>query len=132
MNDYDVVVRGGTVVTASDVCRADVGIRQGRIAAVGLDLQGRETIDASGFLVMPGGVDTHCHLEQLRPGGGTDEETFLSGTTSALVGGTTTVVPFSIQFKGEGIAASLAEYHRRARTSIADYSFPPDHHRPDG
>ena len=123
MSDYDCVVSGGTVVTASDTFHADVGIRQGRIAAVGLDLRGRETVDATGLLVMPGGVDTHCHIEQLRPGGGADEETFQTGTTSALAGGTTTVVPFSIQFKGEGIAASLAEYHRRARASLADYAF---------
>jgi dihydropyrimidinase len=123
MSDYDCVVRGGTVVSASDVCRADVGIRQGRIAAIGLDLRGRETIEADGLLVMPGGVDTHCHLEQLRAEGGADEETFVTGTTAALLGGTTTVISFSNQFRGHGIRETLAEYHRRAQTALADYSF---------
>jgi dihydropyrimidinase len=123
MSDFDCVVCGGTVVTASEVYRADIGIRDGRISAVGLDLKGGRTIDAAGLLVTPGGVDTHCHLEQLRPGGGADEESFLSGATSALAGGTTTVVPFSIQFKGQPIRDSLSEYHRRARASLTDYSF---------
>jgi len=60
-------VRGGTVVTAEDEFRADIGIRDGRIAAVGERLEGRTSLDAGGLLVMPDGVDTHCHIRQLRP-----------------------------------------------------------------
>ncbi len=123
MADYDLVVAGGTVVTAADTYRADVGIRDGRIAAIGLDLRGARTLDAGGLLVLPGGVDSHCHIEQLQEGGGADEETFVTGSRAALAGGTTTVIPFSTQFKGQGLGASLAEYRRRATAAMVDYSF---------
>ncbi len=123
MADYDLVVRGGTVVTGSDTMRADIGIRDGRIAALGERLEGTETLDAGGLLVMPGGVDTHCHIEQLQEGGGADEETWETGSRSCLVGGTTSVITFSTQFKGQGILEPLAEYQRRARQSMVDYSF---------
>lgn len=123
MSEYDLVVKGGTVVTAADSFTADVGIAGGRIAAVGLGLSGAQTIDAAGLLVMPGGVDSHCHIEQLQEGGGADEESFITGSRSALVGGTTTVITFSTQFKGQPIAPTLAEYHRRAATAMVDYSF---------
>jgi dihydropyrimidinase len=123
MADYDLVVAGGTVVTAEDSFRADIGIRDGRVAALGEALAGAQRIDAGGLLVMPGGVDTHCHIEQLRPGGGSDEESFLTGSTSALAGGTTTAITFSTQFKGHPIAETLAEYRRRAASAMIDYSF---------
>ena len=123
MASYDLVVRGGTVVTGTDTMRADIGIRAGRIAAIGESLDGDATLDAGGLLVLPGGVDTHCHIEQLQAGGGADEETWETGSRSCLAGGTTSVITFSNQFKGQGIAASLAEYHRRARQAMVDYSF---------
>ena len=123
MADYELVVAGGTVVTAADVFRADVGIVGGRIAAVGLDLKGDRRIDADGLLVLPGGVDSHCHIEQLKEGGGADEETWVSGSTSALAGGTTSVITFSAQFKGGGILEPAAEYRRRAAHAMVDYSF---------
>ena len=123
MANYDLVVRGGTVVTGTDVVRADVGIRNGRIAAVGDGLEGASTLDAGGLLVLPGGVDTHCHVEQLQAGGGADEESWTTGSTACLAGGTTSVVTFSTQFKGHGILAPLAEYRRRAEKAMVDYSF---------
>ena len=123
MSDYELVVRGGTVVTAEDEFRADIGIREGRIAALGERLEGATHIDAGGLVVMPGGVDTHCHLEQLRPEGGTDEETFVTGSTSALAGGTTTAISFAMQFKGVPLAETLAEYRRRAGSAMIDYGF---------
>lgn len=123
MAEYDLVVRGGTVVTGSDTVRADVGIRDGRIAAIGERLEGAASLDAGGLLVLPGGVDTHCHIEQLQEGGGADEETWESGSRACFAGGTTSVVSFSTQFKGRGILAPLAEYHRRAQRAMVDYSF---------
>jgi dihydropyrimidinase len=123
MADYERVIKGGTVVTAADTFRADVGISQGRIAAVGLDLRGETTLDAAGLLVLPGGVDSHCHIEQLQQGGGADEESWITGSTSALAGGTTSVIAFATQFKGHGISAPLAEYRRRAAHAMVDYSF---------
>ena len=123
MADYDMVVAGGTVVTASDMFSADVGVVGGRIAAVGLNLHGEQMIDAQGLLVMPGGIDSHCHIEQLQANGGADEETWTTGSTSALAGGTTSVITFSTQFKGHGILQPLAEYRRRAAKAMVDYSF---------
>src|ERR1700733_14216108 len=123
MADYDLVVAGGTVVTPADMFQADVGVVGGKIAAIGLGLRGERTIDAHGLLVMPGGVDSHCHIEQLQPNGGADEENFVTGSTSALAGGTTTVITFSTQFKGHGILEPLAEYRRRAAKAMVDYTF---------
>ena len=123
MADFDLVVRGGTVVTGADTYRADIGIRGGRIATIGEGLDGAEKLDADGLLVLPGGVDTHCHIEQLRAGGGADEESFVTGSTACLAGGTTTVITFAAQFKGHGLREPLAEYHRRAQKAMVDYSF---------
>ncbi len=123
MSEWNLVVRGGTVVTPSDIFRGDIAIEDGRIAAIGERLHGARTIEADGLLVLPGGVDTHCHIEQLQAGGSADEESFVTGSASALAGGTTTVVTFSTQFKGEKIAPALAEYRRRAAAAMVDYSF---------
>jgi dihydropyrimidinase len=124
MADFDLVVRGGTVVTGVDTFRADIGIKGGRIAALADRLSGAETLDAGGMLVLPGGVDTHCHIEQLRQGGGADEESFTTGSTACLAGGTTSVITFASQFKGHGTRETLAEYHRRAKAgAMVDYSF---------
>ncbi len=127
MPDYDLIIRGGTVVTESDQFRADVGVRGGRIAALAERLDGGsalDVLDATGLLVLPGGVDSHCHIEQLQAGGGADEETFTTGSTAALAGGTTSVVSFSTQFKGAGVLGPLTEYHRRAAAgAMVDYAF---------
>ena len=123
MDDFDLVIRGGTVVTASEQFRADVGIRGGRIEALGANLAGTRVLDAGGLLVLPGGVDTHCHIEQLQADGGADEEIWETGSRSALAGGTTSVVSFSTQFKGRPIGPSLVEYHRRAGQAMVDYAF---------
>ncbi len=121
---FDLIVRGGTVVTASDQFPADIGIRDGRIVALAETLEGGPTLDATGHLILPGGVDSHCHIEQLQEGGGADEETFQTGSTAALAGGTTTVVTFSTQFKGGGILGPLAAYRRRAEAgAMVDYAF---------
>jgi dihydropyrimidinase len=123
MAGFDLVVRGGTVVTNSEVFNADIGVIGGRIAGIGENLNGARELDATGLLVLPGGVDTHCHIEQLQAGGGADEESWTTGSTACLAGGTTSVVAFSTQFKGGGILEPLAEYRRRAASAMVDYSF---------
>jgi dihydropyrimidinase len=123
MGELDLVIRGGTVVTAGDQFAADVGIAGGKIAVIGAGLEAGRILDADGLLVMPGGVDSHCHIEQLQADGGADEETWESGSRAALAGGTTTVVSFSTQFKGRPIGPSLAEYRRRAGKAMVDYAF---------
>jgi dihydropyrimidinase len=123
LTEFETVIKGGTVVTQDRQFPADIGIAAGRIAAIGRGLSGDTVLDATGLLVMPGGVDSHCHLEQLRADGSTDEETFRSGSISALAGGTTTAITFSNQIKGRSILPSLTEYRRRAETAMIDYAF---------
>ena len=61
---FDLVVKGGTCVTASEMFEADIGIKDGRIAALGEGLNGEDVIDARGNLVMPGGIEAHAHIAQ--------------------------------------------------------------------
>ncbi len=112
---FDTIIRGGTVVTASDIFVADVGIAGGRIVALADDLgEANEIIDATGLLVMPGGIDSHVHLDQPGTPGIVMADDFESGTRSAAVGGNTTVLPFCLQRKGQTLREALAEYQARA------------------
>ena len=102
---HELVVRHGTVVTATATARCDVGIDGGRITALGEALPpGRREIDATGLYVLPGGIDSHCHLEQISSAGVMCADDFYSGTVSAAFGGTTTVVPFAAQHRGMKLA----------------------------
>ena len=95
---FDLVVRGGTVVTASDVTACGIGIRDGRIVMLGQALPpGRAEVDATGLYVLPGGIDSHVHLAQPSGDGIVMADGFESGTRSALFGGNTTVLPFCLQ-----------------------------------
>jgi len=115
MTEFDLVIRGGTVATASDTFFADVGIRDGRIAQLGLDLgRGREEIDATGRLVLPGGIDSHVHISQPSGDSIVMADDFESGTRSALFGGNTTLMPFCLQQKGQSLRQALTDYHRLA------------------
>lgn len=124
MPDFDTVIKGGTIATASDVFEADIGILDGRVAALGRALgPGRREIDARGRLVLPGGVDTHCHIAEPPAGEVWNPDSFASATASAAAGGTTTVIPFCTQSKGGLIGANLTAYHHAAREALIDYAF---------
>lgn len=125
MSEYDVVIRGGTVANAVDTMRADVGIVQGKIAAIGSKLgTGKKEINANGHLVLPGGVDTHAHIEQVASNGMLNADTFESATRSAAFGGTTSVICFACQHRGDSLASVYEDYSARAeRGAIIDYSF---------
>ena len=102
MDDLDLVIRGGTVATAADVFAADVGVKGDKIVALGAALPaGRREIDARGKLVLPGGVDSHCHIEQLSSMGIMCADDFHTATVSAAFGGTTTVMSFCAQHRGD-------------------------------
>lgn len=122
---YDLVIRGGTVATATDVFRADVGIVGETVTTIGLDLPiGAREIDARGKLVLPGGVDAHCHIEQLSGGGIMNADTFESATRSAAFGGTTTVVSFAAQHRGMRLLEVVENYACLAeRGAMIDYAF---------
>lgn len=121
----DLVVRNGIVVTASDTIRCDIGVRDGRIVLLGEHLPpGAREIDAAGRFVTPGGVDTHCHLDQPMAPPVRLADDFESGTRSAACGGTTTVVPFAEQKRGATMQAAIDDYHRRAGgRACVDYAF---------
>ena len=125
MPQFDTVIRGGTVATAADVFEADIGIVGGRIAAMGASLgAGRDEIDARGKLVLPGGVDAHCHLDQPSSDGSVCADDFRTGTIAAACGGTTTVIPFAAQMKGRSLREAVEDYHRRASgKAVIDYAF---------
>ncbi|MBB1250953.1 dihydropyrimidinase [Rhizobium sp. G21] len=113
---FDTIVKGGTVVTAADTFRADIGILDGRIAMLAGDLDDAdEMIDATGLLVMPGGIDSHVHLEQPGSPGIVMADTFETGARSAAVGGNTTVLPFCLQQKGQTLREAVKDYTERAQ-----------------
>jgi dihydropyrimidinase len=122
---YDIVIRGGRVATASDEFDADVAIAGESIAAIGRDLaRGKREIDAKGKLVLPGGIDSHCHIEQLSANGKLNADSFASATISAAHGGTTTVIPFAAQHRGMKLSEVVADYHKLAeRGAVIDYAF---------
>jgi dihydropyrimidinase len=112
---FDTIIRGGTVVTASDTFACDVGISGGKIAALGADLgQANETVDARGRLVLPGGIDSHVHLSQRAAPGIVMADDFASGTRAAAFGGNTMVLPFAVQHKGESLREVVKQYHVKA------------------
>jgi len=125
MTEFDLVIRGGTVATATEIFQADVAVSGERIVALGASLPGgRREIEARGKLVLPGGVDSHCHIEQLSSMGQMCADDFYTATVSAAFGGTTTVMSFCAQHRGDAIPAVLADYHERARTkAVIDYAF---------
>src|ERR1700682_5288562 len=97
MPEFDLAIRGGTVVTASDTCRADVGVRHGRIVAVADEVKGAaREIDASGLLVLPGGIDSHVHIAQPSGPDVVMADDFASATAAAAAGGNTCIMPFAL------------------------------------
>jgi dihydropyrimidinase len=122
---FDLTVRNATVATAADTFRADIGVKHGRIAAIDERLApGARDIDAAGRLITPGGVDSHCHVEQLSSTGKMCADDFYSASVAAAFGGTTTIIPFAAQHRGNSIVAVVDDYARRAaEKSVIDYGF---------
>jgi dihydropyrimidinase len=121
---FDLVIRGGTIVTAEKTLRADIGIQGEKIAAIGASLSGKTILDVTGKLVMPGGVDSHCHVEQLSSSGKMCADDFYSATVAAAFGGTTTIIPFAAQHRGNSIVAVVDDYAKRAaEKAVIDYGF---------
>jgi dihydropyrimidinase len=122
------LVSGGTLVSAVDTYVADVAIQDGKIAAVFLPDHAPPgpydtTIDARGMYVMPGGIDAHTHLD-MPFGGTTSSDDFETGTLAAAYGGTTSLVDFAIQKKGEALRTGLDTWHAKAEGKAAiDYGF---------
>jgi dihydropyrimidinase len=125
MSSFDLVITGGTVATASDTFNADIGIKDGRIVALADGLSGgAQTIDATGRLVLPGGIDSHVHISQPSGPGIVMADDFESGTRSAAFGGNTLIMPFCLQQKGESLRQAVKDYHAKAQAKCyIDVSF---------
>ena len=123
---FDTLVVNGAVTTASDSFVADVGVRDGKVVAIGTGLpreNAKRVIEAKGKLVLPGGIDVHTHLD-MPFGGTTSADDFETGTRAALYGGTTTLIDFAIQYKGQTLRTAFDTWMNKAESkAIGDYSF---------
>ena len=123
---FDSIIRNGTIVTATDTYVSDIGVDNGRITAVAQSLPvdgASKLIDATGMLVMPGGIDVHTHLD-MPFGGTTSADDFESGTIAAAYGGTTTLIDFAIQQKGQSLRQAFETWMKKAdRKAAIDYAF---------
>jgi dihydropyrimidinase len=122
------LIRNGRVITATDDYVADVYCDNGKITAIGTNLpadkfKADRTIDARGQYVIPGGIDVHTHLD-MPFGGTTSADDFESGTIAAAHGGTTSIVDFAIQYRGQTMRHALDEWRKKAESRAAiDYGF---------
>ena len=123
---FDTIIRNGSVVTATDTYLADIAIADGKIVAIGKDLPAENSaqrIDASGKLVLPGGIDVHTHLD-MPFGGTTSADDFETGTRAAAFGGTTTLIDFAIQYKGQPLRHAFDTWMNKASAkAVCDYAF---------
>jgi dihydropyrimidinase len=122
---HDLIIKGATVVTPDAAATGDIAIAGGRVAGVGRDLgPARREIAADGLIAMPGGVDGHCHIEQLSAAGIMNADTFESASRAALLGGTTSVISFAAQHVGMNLATVVADYGTlAARGAMVDHAF---------
>ena len=120
-----ILIKNGRIITATDDYVADIYIEGETISAIGknLNVTADEVIDASGKLVMPGGIDPHVHLDM--PFMGTySSDNYETGTRAALYGGTTTVIDFILQTQGKSLQSALQEWKGRSdNNAVGDYSF---------
>ena len=123
---FDTIIRNGSVVTATDTYTADIAIANGKISAIGTDLPAQNAsriLDASGKLVLPGGIDVHTHLD-MPFGGTTSADDFETGTRAAAFGGTTTLIDFAIQYKGQPLRHAFDTWMSKAASkATCDYAF---------
>jgi dihydropyrimidinase len=120
-----VLIQNGTIVTATDLYIGDILVEGQRVTTIGtsLEMPADRTIDASGKLVLPGGIDVHTHLD-MPFGGATSADDFESGTVAAAVGGTTSIVDFAIQYRGQTLHHAWETWMRKAEDkAVIDYGF---------
>src|SRR6185369_11595698 len=123
---FDTIIVNGRIVTATDTSLADVALADGKIALIGKDLpreNAARLIDAGGKYVFPGGIDVHTHLD-MPFGGTTSADDFETGTRAAAFGGTTTLIDFAIQYKGQTLRTAFDSWMQKASNkAVCDYSF---------
>ena len=121
-----ILIRNGRIVTACDDYVADILVEDGVVALIGrrLEVAAETELDATGRLVIPGGVDPHVHLDLPVAPGVTSSDDFETGTRAAAFGGTTTVIDFPTQERGASMLAALETWHAKAAgRACVDYGF---------
>jgi len=119
------LIKNGRIITAVDDYKADILIEDETISVIGakLDMEADLVVDAAGKLVIPGGIDPHTHME-LPFGGTQSSDDFRTGTIAAAHGGTTTIIDFAVQYKGETLIQAIDNWHAKAEGKTAiDYGF---------
>src|SRR5260370_29497453 len=123
---FDTLIRNGIIVTATDMYAGEVGIAGDKVSAIGAQLPSENAgriIDAAGCYVMPGGIDVHTHLD-MPFGGTTSPDDFESGTIAAAFGGTTTLIDFAIQYKGQTLRRAFDTWVKKAHDKpVTAYAF---------
>ena len=122
----DLIIKNAHVATATDTFKCDIGIDKEKIIFLERDTKqkSKEIIDANNNFVLPGGIDAHCHIDQPMKDGSVMADNFETGSLSAAFGGTTTIIPFACQYKGENLREVIKDYHQRAENkSYIDYAF---------
>src|ERR1700747_430055 len=120
----DLLIKNGTIVTATDTYEADVYVVGEKVHTIGKDLKvtASKTIDAKGCYLFPGGIDAHTHMEL--PFMGTySSDDFETGTLAGLHGGTTTIIDFAIQTQGDTLGAAFNQWLEKAKKACGDYAF---------
>ena len=125
MQKFDVIFKNGEIVTENGKEKADIGIIDSKISAIGrLDNEAYVIEDATNLIILPGGIDAHVHIDQ--PSGPDVEmaDNFQTATMSAAAGGSTTVLPFAMQEKGQSLRQCVKDYHKKAENNLyIDTSF---------
>src|SRR5712671_269560 len=119
------LIRNGNIITAVDNYHADILIEDERVSIIGakLEMEADVVLDATNKLVIPGGIDPHTHME-LPFGGTTASDDFRTGTIAAAHGGTTTIIDFAVQYKGQSLIEGIDNWHKKAEGKCAiDYGF---------
>ena len=122
----DLIIKNAKACTSADIFDCDIGIKDEQIALLEKDIKqsSKKTYDAKGKVVLPGGIDAHCHIDQPMKDGSMCADSFESGTRSAVFGGTTTIIPFAVQYKGESLRKVINDYHKKANDNCyIDYAF---------
>src|SRR5574344_1309714 len=121
----DLLIKNGTLVTAKESFKADIAIKDGKITAIGKNLEcsAEQVVDATGKLVLPGAIDAHTHMAM--PFGGTvSADSYLAGTRAAACGGVTTIFDYPVQHKGETILGLInSKKDVLEKEACVDYAF---------
>lgn len=126
MFTYDLLIKNGKIVTSGDCYVADIGIKNGKIKDISDEIaldKAKKVFDASGKVVIPGGIDVHTHLDM--PFGGTySSDNFETGTKAAAIGGTTSIIDYAVQPKDKTLNETIDIWNEKAKgKAVIDYGF---------